>query len=53
MGFSNYRMKTELYLLKSEPILKEKVWGGDKLKRLFNKKSISSNTGERVGKFQI
>lgn len=46
MGLSNYRMKKDLYLLKFEPILKEKVWGGDKLKRLFNKRSVSSKTGE-------
>ncbi len=46
MGLSYYNMKTDLYLLKFEPILKEKVWGGDKLKNLFNKKSVSSKTGE-------
>ena len=39
-------MRTDLYLLKFEPILKEKIWGGDKLKKLFNKKSISAKTGE-------
>ena len=39
-------MKNELYLLKFEPILKEKVWGGNKLKSLFNKKTISNKTGE-------
>jgi mannose-6-phosphate isomerase len=39
-------MKTELYLLKFDPILKEKIWGGQKLKQLFNKNSPSSQTGE-------
>jgi len=39
-------MKNELYLLKFEPILKEKIWGGSKLKSLFNKKTISDKTGE-------
>ena len=36
----------ELYLLKFDPILKEKVWGGKKLKQLFNKDSPSDKTGE-------
>jgi len=39
-------MRADLYLLKFEPILKEKIWGGAKLKNLFNKKSISAKTGE-------
>lgn len=39
-------MKNELYLLKFEPILKEKIWGGKKLNSLFNKKTISNKTGE-------
>lgn len=38
--------KPELYLLKFDPILKEKVWGGKKLKQLFNKNSPSDKTGE-------
>lgn len=38
--------KPELYLLKFDPILKEKVWGGRKLKQLFNKNSPSDKTGE-------
>jgi mannose-6-phosphate isomerase len=38
--------KSELYLLRFDPILKEKVWGGKKLKQLFNKKSPSDKTGE-------
>lgn len=39
-------MKTDLYLLKFDPILKEKIWGGQKLKQLFHKNSPSSQTGE-------
>jgi len=39
-------MKNELYLLKFDPILKEKIWGGNKLKSLFNKKTKSDKTGE-------
>jgi len=39
-------MKNDLYLLKFDPILKEKIWGGQKLKQLFNKNSPSSQTGE-------
>lgn len=38
--------KHELYLLKFDPILKEKVWGGKKLKQLFNKNGPSDKTGE-------
>ena len=36
---------SELYSIKFEPILKEKVWGGDKLKLLFHKKR-GGNIGE-------
>lgn len=32
--------------LKFEPILKEKIWGGEKLRTLFNKKSDKNNIGE-------
>lgn len=39
-------MKNELYPLKFEPILKEKIWGGEKLKKLFGKTSTSKTTGE-------
>ncbi|SDS00088.1 mannose-6-phosphate isomerase, type 1 [Formosa sp. Hel1_31_208] len=39
-------MKTELYPLKFQPILKEKIWGGEKLKSILNKASNSSNIGE-------
>ena len=35
-----------LYPLKFYPILKEKVWGGNKLSARFNKKSIKDNIGQ-------
>ncbi|PKV48764.1 mannose-6-phosphate isomerase type 1 [Aquimarina sp. MAR_2010_214] len=35
-----------LYPLKFRPILKEKIWGGDKLKTILNKPAIDENTGE-------
>lgn len=35
-----------VYPMKFEPILKEKIWGGNKLKTLFNKKATSENIGE-------
>ncbi|WP_106793776.1 type I phosphomannose isomerase catalytic subunit [Aquimarina sp. Aq78] len=35
-----------LYPLKFRPILKEKIWGGDKLKTILNKPTIDENTGE-------
>ncbi|NOZ35360.1 MAG: mannose-6-phosphate isomerase [Chlorobi bacterium] len=34
------------YPLKFEPILKEKIWGGKKLKTVLNKAAASDNTGE-------
>ncbi|MBL4744993.1 MAG: class I mannose-6-phosphate isomerase [Flavobacteriaceae bacterium] len=34
------------YPIKFEPILKDKIWGGDKLKALFNKKSTRDDIGE-------
>ncbi|WP_372794876.1 type I phosphomannose isomerase catalytic subunit [Lutibacter sp.] len=34
------------YPIKFEPILKDKIWGGEKLKLLFNKKSIGNDIGE-------
>lgn len=34
------------YPLKFEPILKEKIWGGDKLRTLLHKKSTQNNIGE-------
>ncbi len=39
-------MKTPLYPLKFEPILKDKIWGGQKLKSLLNKNSNLPNLGE-------
>ncbi|WP_062055053.1 type I phosphomannose isomerase catalytic subunit [Aquimarina longa] len=35
-----------LYPLKFQPILKEKIWGGNKLKTILNKSAIGDNTGE-------
>ncbi|OZV67494.1 type I phosphomannose isomerase catalytic subunit [Winogradskyella aurantia] len=37
---------TELYPLKFKPILKDKIWGGEKLITSFNKKSNSKQLGE-------
>ncbi|MBN4082894.1 class I mannose-6-phosphate isomerase, partial [bacterium AH-315-A23] len=34
------------YPIKFEPILKDKIWGGEKLKTLFNKKSTRKDIGE-------
>ncbi|WP_430466567.1 type I phosphomannose isomerase catalytic subunit [Winogradskyella ouciana] len=39
-------MKSTLHPLKFQPILKEKIWGGEKLIQLFNKKSNSKQLGE-------
>ncbi|WP_066224711.1 type I phosphomannose isomerase catalytic subunit [Formosa haliotis] len=39
-------MKNLIYPLKFEPILKEKIWGGEKLNTLLNKKSTLPNIGE-------
>jgi len=39
-------MKKILYPIKFSPILKEKIWGGEKLKKLLNKNSLSNKTGE-------
>ena len=36
----------DLYPLKFQPILKDKIWGGKKLKTQFNKKSDLNNVGE-------
>ncbi|TYP72968.1 type I phosphomannose isomerase catalytic subunit [Aquimarina intermedia] len=38
--------KTPLYILQFEPILKEKIWGGSKLRTVLGKKSISNRLGE-------
>lgn len=35
-----------LYPLKFEPILKDKIWGGTKLKNIFNKPTTSDKLGE-------
>jgi mannose-6-phosphate isomerase len=39
-------MDTKLYPLQFEPILKEKIWGGQKLKTMLHKPIISEITGE-------
>lgn len=39
-------MNIKLYPLKFTPILKEKIWGGQKLKTLLNKNSDAPNVGE-------
>jgi len=39
-------MKFPLYPLKFTPILKEKVWGGNKLKTILGKNIVSQNVGE-------
>lgn len=39
-------MKTLLYPLKFQPILKDKIWGGEKLHRYLNKNSNSKQLGE-------
>lgn len=36
----------QFYPIKFEPILKERIWGGEKLINVFNKKSNKSNIGE-------
>lgn len=39
-------MHKELYPLQFEPILKERIWGGEKLKTQFNKPTFSKIIGE-------
>lgn len=39
-------MKSSLYPLKFQPILKDKIWGGRKLKTILNKDSNLPNIGE-------
>src|SRR5699024_10858596 len=39
-------MKNKLYPLKFQPILKEKVWGGEKLKTILQKNTNFDKTGE-------
>jgi len=39
-------MNPKLYPLQFDPILKERIWGGEKLKTVLNKSIASKNTGE-------
>ncbi|MBR9915318.1 MAG: mannose-6-phosphate isomerase [Algicola sp.] len=39
-------MKSELYPLKFHPILKDKIWGGQKLQAILQKDTVSDTTGE-------
>jgi mannose-6-phosphate isomerase len=39
-------MTTKIYPLQFEPILKERIWGGEKLKTVLNKPIASNITGE-------
>ena len=39
-------MKSNLYPLQFQPILKERIWGGEKLKTILNKSITSNITGE-------
>ena len=39
-------MNTKLYPLQFSPILKERIWGGNKLKTFLNKPTVSEITGE-------
>ena len=39
-------MKPKLYPLQFEPILKDRIWGGEKLKTILNKPISSKITGE-------
>lgn len=39
-------MKAELYPIKFQPILKEKIWGGQKLKNILHKANALVNAGE-------
>ncbi len=39
-------MSRELYPLKFVPIMKEKIWGGNKLNNILNKPNVSDNLGE-------
>lgn len=39
-------MKPKSYPLQFEPILKERIWGGEKLKKILNKPIVSKITGE-------
>ena len=35
-----------LYPFKFEPIIKDKIWGGQKLKQILNKPTLSAKSGE-------
>lgn len=39
-------MNELLYPLKFSPILKDKIWGGTKLKSLFDKNTLTDKLGE-------
>ena len=39
-------MSPDIYPLQFKPILKERIWGGEKLKTILNKPIISDRTGE-------
>lgn len=39
-------MNELLYPIKFDPILKDKIWGGEKLKKILHKKGTSKNVGE-------
>ena len=39
-------MNTKIYPLQFDPILKERIWGGEKLKTVLNKPIVSKITGE-------
>ena len=53
LGIENYFVTlqlinniTKMYPIKFKPILKERIWGGQQLKTLFNKPIVSDTTGE-------
>ena len=39
-------MSTKVYPLQFDPILKDRIWGGEKLKTVLNKPITSAITGE-------
>ena len=39
-------MSLDIYPLQFKPILKERIWGGEKLKTVLNKPIVSNRTGE-------
>ncbi len=45
-NFYNILKVNQLYPLKFKPILKDKIWGGQKLKHVLNKKDASDKSGE-------